>query len=266
MTPRTSTLVSRILEEEGVLGEITISSYDLQFIPLEDDLISLEHDNSFKEIWVVSFYPLFALLLYTQSLFQDGDETVVYNSAQALLTLQRLYGLFPRIIGKGDHAAKLANLLIRLTKQQAPTPDSLALQTPSEKFDSVIIIDRRVDMITPLLTQLTYEGLVDELIGIKNCASDFYTSQLIPYDFLAAHALLPASLSAPPTANPTSPVGTTASLASAGPPADKKKKYHLAASADPLFSELRDHNFAVVGSKLNAVARRLENDYKVWEY
>ena len=24
-------------------------------------------------------------------------------------------------------------------------------------------------MITPLLTQLTYEGLVDELVGIKNC-------------------------------------------------------------------------------------------------
>lgn len=24
-------------------------------------------------------------------------------------------------------------------------------------------------MITPLLTQLTYEGLIDELVGIKNC-------------------------------------------------------------------------------------------------
>lgn len=24
-------------------------------------------------------------------------------------------------------------------------------------------------MITPLLTQLTYEGLIDELIGIRNC-------------------------------------------------------------------------------------------------
>jgi hypothetical protein len=36
---------------------------------------------------------------------QDGDETVVYNSAQALVTLQRLYGLFPRIVGKGDYAA-----------------------------------------------------------------------------------------------------------------------------------------------------------------
>ena len=25
-------------------------------------------------------------------------------------------------------------------------------------------------MISPLLTQLTYEGLIDELIGLKNCA------------------------------------------------------------------------------------------------
>jgi hypothetical protein len=39
----------------------------------------------------------------------------------------------------------------------------------SDKIDSLIIIDRKVDMVTPLLTQLTYEGLIDELIGIKNC-------------------------------------------------------------------------------------------------
>lgn len=36
---------------------------------------------------------------------QDGDETVIYDSAQALLTLEKLYGLFPRIVGKGDSAA-----------------------------------------------------------------------------------------------------------------------------------------------------------------
>lgn len=51
------------------------------------------------------------------------------------------------------------------------------LGTMSEKLDSLIIIDRRVDMITPLLTQLTYEGLVDELIGIKNCESQCNLSQ-----------------------------------------------------------------------------------------
>ena len=53
LVPRTSTLVTRVLEEEGVLGDVTISSYNLQFIPIADDVISLEIDNAFKEIWVV---------------------------------------------------------------------------------------------------------------------------------------------------------------------------------------------------------------------
>ena len=53
LVPRTSTLVSRLLEEEGVLGEVTISAFNLQFIPIADDVISLEREASFKEIWVV---------------------------------------------------------------------------------------------------------------------------------------------------------------------------------------------------------------------
>lgn len=56
LVPRTSTLVSRILEEEGVLGDVTISSYNLQFIPVEEDVISLEYDSAFKELWVVSIF------------------------------------------------------------------------------------------------------------------------------------------------------------------------------------------------------------------
>lgn len=51
-----STLVKRILEEEGVLGDVTLSYYNLQFIPTEEDVLSLEVDNAFKEIWVVSIY------------------------------------------------------------------------------------------------------------------------------------------------------------------------------------------------------------------
>ena len=35
------------------------------------------------------------------------------------------------------------------------------------QIDELIIIDRSIDMITPLLTQLTYEGLIDELVGIS---------------------------------------------------------------------------------------------------
>lgn len=87
LIPRVSTLVSRILEEEGVLGELTISSYELQFIPLDEDVISLEREGVWREIWM------------------DGDETAVYDAAQALVTLQKVYGKFPRVLGKGDKAA-----------------------------------------------------------------------------------------------------------------------------------------------------------------
>jgi vacuolar protein sorting-associated protein 33A len=104
LVPRVSTLVSQILEEEGVLGDITISTYNLQFIPIAEDVISLENDSAFKDIWVVRFsngpseYVSWAML-------QDGDETVIYDSAQALVTFQKLYGVFPRIVGKGDFAS-----------------------------------------------------------------------------------------------------------------------------------------------------------------
>ena len=35
-------------------------------------------------------------------------------------------------------------------------------------IDNLVLIDRNVDLITPLLTQLTYEGLIDERMVIEN--------------------------------------------------------------------------------------------------
>ncbi|PPQ68764.1 hypothetical protein CVT26_001733 [Gymnopilus dilepis] len=225
LVPRKSTLVSQILEEEGVLGDITISSYNLQFIPIAEDVISLEHENTLRELWV------------------DGDETIIFDSAQALLTIQKLFGPFPQII---------ATLLLR--HGSASTASSEPQLPPSSRIDSLIILDRKVDMITPLLTQLTYEGLVDELIGIKN-----------------SHVELPLALLTPPTAmnannNPastsTSPPTGTSAIPVVAVKKDTKKKHHLTTATDPLFAELRDLNFSSVGKKLNKVARRLDEDYK----
>ncbi|KAH7922796.1 Sec1-like protein [Leucogyrophana mollusca] len=228
LVPRTSTLVTRILEEEGVLGDVTISSYNLQFIPIAEDVVSLESDNAFKEIWV------------------DGDETVIYNSALALDTLQKLYGPFPRIVGKGDHASRLATLLTKPLPEQALSTTNIP--PPAAPFDSLIILDRQVDMITPLLTQLTYEGLIDELIGLRNSQVE-----------------LPLSLLTPPAApNPANPAALPSTSAAAVIPVnnEKMKKHHLTAATDPLFAELRDLNFSSVGKSLNKVAHRLDEDYK----
>jgi hypothetical protein len=54
---------------------------------------------------------------------QNGDDTPIWYASEALMTLQRAYGLFPRIMGKGD-AAKVILAWI-----QADLPFKVAVRT-----------------------------------------------------------------------------------------------------------------------------------------
>ncbi|EJU02729.1 ATP binding protein [Dacryopinax primogenitus] len=228
LVPRRTVLCDRILEEEGVFGDLHISALKLEFIPLEEDVLSLELEGTYKEI------------------FLDDDHTSLYYSAQALMTIQQAFGLFPRILGKGTASARLCSLLQRMrTAGLAEDPTSPALSLPSTVVDSLVIIDRATDMITPLCTQLTYQGLIDELIGIKNSYVEVDASLLSTGPQAASQSATTPSLGANPTA-----------------PQQKKKKHLLAASSDPVFSQLRDLNFAIVGSNLNRLAKRLNEDYE----
>ncbi len=64
---------------------------------------------------------------------------------------------------------RICDLMKRLLPQAQAETSSETLASPSEEIDSLIILDRSVDMVTPMLTQLTYEGLIDEFIGIEHC-------------------------------------------------------------------------------------------------
>jgi len=144
----------KVLEDEGVFGEITKGEYHLDLLPLEDDLLSLEWDSTFKELYL------------------DQDTTSLHYAAKSLMRLQSIYGWFPRILGKGDYSKALCDMLLRMRREMA-VDDLDASQTTqmSQNIDSLIIIDRGVDLVTPLCTQLTYEGLIDEIFHIKNCMS-----------------------------------------------------------------------------------------------
>lgn len=125
------------------------------------------------------------------------------------------------------------------------------------QIDSLIVLDRQVDMITPLCTQLTYEGLIDECIGIKN-----------------GFVSVDASLTAPPV--PPTPSSSTATQFGSQSTAPKNKKHLLStlnaaspaqgpqaqAGTDPLFADLRDRNFAVLGTYLNRIAKRINDNYE----
>ena len=53
LTPRRTTLCERVLEEEGILGDVTLGEYHFDCVPLDDDLLSLELTMSFRELFLV---------------------------------------------------------------------------------------------------------------------------------------------------------------------------------------------------------------------
>jgi vacuolar protein sorting-associated protein 33A len=198
----------------------------LYFFPLEKDVLSLELEDSFQDLYL------------------SKDTTSLFLMAKALMGIQTKVGLFPRVIGKGDNAKRISALLRRM-RQEALADDSTgdatrATLTPSNSTESVVIIDREVDMVTPLLTQLTYEGLIDEVYGIQNNQADVDSTIV--------------------GAGPQQTAQSTSSVPSAATTPSRKRKIQLD-SSDKLYDGLRDTNFAIVGSLLNKVARRLRSDY-----
>lgn len=159
------------------------------------------------------------------------------------MQIQQRHGFFPRILGKGDQARKLAHLLLRGRKELDAEESSITQNMmPSTTIESLIIMDRDVDFATALLTQLTYEGLIDEFVGIQHNQAEVDSS-------IAGGTAQPQQGSSSSTAPPSS---AKQSL---------KRKIQLD-SSDTLYSQLRATNFAVVGTHLNKVARRLESDYE----
>lgn len=53
LVPRATALCRRILEDEGVLGDVQLVEYLLRWIPLEKDVLSLELRDAAREIFCV---------------------------------------------------------------------------------------------------------------------------------------------------------------------------------------------------------------------
>ncbi|KAF2972918.1 hypothetical protein GQX73_g556 [Xylaria multiplex] len=224
--PRRTLVSDRLLEEAGVLGDVNISELPIYFFPLERDVLSLELDDSFRDLYLFK------------------DTTPAFLMAKALMGIQLKHGLFPRVIGKGDYAKRVAELLTRMRQEilagETTNEANKTGLSPSNSVESVVIIDREVDFVTPLLTQLTYEGLIDEIWGIQNNQADVDST-------VVGAPAQPPSQGVSTTPNPT--------------PAPRKRKIQLD-SSDKLYDGLRDTNFAIVGTLLNKVARRLQSDYE----
>ena len=201
--PRRTLICEEILSHGGVYGALAIGQFDLDLIPIDDDVLSLELPLSFKQC------------------FLEGDRSALYYVARSLMKLQSKFGQIPNIMGKGHCARSVADMMMRMGTQLGEEH----FDGRAPEIDQIILIDRDVDLITPLCTQLTYEGLIDEYFQIQN---GFVT---LDAELLGVQQ------------NP-----------------DQKRKKPLN-SNDKLYAEYRDKNFAVLGPILSKKALYISEIY-----
>ncbi|XP_053442962.1 vacuolar protein sorting-associated protein 33A isoform X3 [Nycticebus coucang] len=116
---------------------------------------------------------------------------------------------------------QVANMMIRMKREFTGSQNSIF-----PVFDNLLLLDRNVDLLTPLATQLTYEGLIDEIYGIQN-----------------SYVKLPPEKFAPKKQGDGGKDLPT-----------EAKKLQLN-SAEELYAEIRDKNFNAVGSVLSKKAK-----------
>uniref|UniRef100_A0A8C1JGD4 VPS33B late endosome and lysosome associated n=1 Tax=Cyprinus carpio TaxID=7962 RepID=A0A8C1JGD4_CYPCA len=144
-TPQKFYACETVLEEQGVYGDVTTDEWNFYILPLDDDILSLELPEFFRDN------------------FLEGDQRWVTTAGSALRLLQSVYGSFSKVYGIG----RCAKMVYESWRELMEDGEQ---RTRQPEFAKVFLVDRDVDFVTPLCSQVVYEGLVDDLFRIK-CGS-----------------------------------------------------------------------------------------------
>lgn len=133
-----------VLEEEGVYGDVSCDEWAFSLLPLDVDLLSMELPEFFRDY------------------FLEGDQRWINTLAQALHLLSTLYGPFPNCYGIGRCAKMSYELWKRLEEEEDGETKG---RRP--EIGHIFLLDRDMDFVTALCSQVVYEGLVDDTFRIK---------------------------------------------------------------------------------------------------
>lgn len=127
------------------------------------------------------------------------------------------------------------------------------------KIDNLILIDRSVDYLTPMMTQLTYEGLVDEYLGIKYSRHFYfiYISCIDTPDFMFVIKKKAQVELSPDKKKTQSTSDNKVNVV------ELKKSIVILNSSDSLFAEIRDKNFNAINHVLSRTAKELQQANEV---
>ncbi|XP_047437339.1 vacuolar protein sorting-associated protein 33B [Mugil cephalus] len=141
-TPQKFYACEAVLEEQGIFGDVTTDEWAFYLLPLDEDIVSLE---------LPEFFP---------DNFLAGDQRWVRTAGSALHLLHSLYGPFSKLYGIG----RCSKMVYESWREQVEEGEQ---KTRQAEIGKVFLIDRDVDFVTPLCSQVVYEGLVDDIFKIK---------------------------------------------------------------------------------------------------
>lgn len=128
------------LIEMNHINAFGLYSFSIDIVPIDYDLFSLDNDESFREIYI------------------DKNNSSIEQLANIVLKLEVAFGKIKHKYIKGNNAKLFFDLLFNKEEEHN-------IKSTDETF-GMIVLDRSVDFITPFLSNLTYEGLVDDCYGI----------------------------------------------------------------------------------------------------
>ena len=152
---------------------------------------------------------------------------MLYSVAAGIMKLQAMFGIIPLVRGKGERAQQVLSMLQQMRRGLEAEAQLPGREQPAE-IGSLLLIDRDVDLVSPMCTELTYEGLIHSIFGIKHGYVD-----------LAPEILGAAVGTAPVTATATA-TATAAGAGAATATATAKREMN---NNDPLYRLTRNINF-----------------------
>ncbi|XP_019538536.2 vacuolar protein sorting-associated protein 33A [Aedes albopictus] len=204
--PKKSFLCEKRLQVKGVLGSLAhIGEFKCDFFPFDNDLLSMELKDAYKDLYL------------------DRDTSCLHQSACALQALQKLYGRIPKVYGIGSCAQRVWELTKTMMNEEQTAPN-----IDKGVIDQMIILDRSVDLMSVLATQLTYEGLIDEIFGINNTTVNLPSEKFNSGEGFSMEK-------------------TT------------EKSQFILNSKEQLYAELRDKHFNAVGAVLSRLAKSIRS-------
>ena len=153
--PQVTEFVTQVIEDSGLSpvdkiqfltnnsDEFCLKDFHADFIPVDNDFFVMP-----------CYHPFYHMCI-------ERDYSDIFFAARSLAKLQAVCGVIPQTVTIGQNAEKVKGLMDSMISKCSASPTAVL------EIDRLIIIDRAVDIVSPLTTPVIIEGLIDEFYGIE---------------------------------------------------------------------------------------------------